>query len=75
MIFGGSKLVKRDTAQSCKLVSATVNLSELGRSLSNRLLLPRKLEINRCVGSCHMVYGLDAFVEMSNHARIKQLYK
>ena len=73
------RLTKREEAAVnnyyCQIKAKSVDVKDLGHSLSQRLLLPRKLEINQCQGSCHVIYSLHSDVEMSNHARIRELYK
>ena len=73
------RLTKREEAAVnnyyCQIKAKSVDVKDLGHSLSQRLLLPRKLEINQCQGSCHMIYSLHSDVEMSNHARIRELYE
>ncbi len=72
------RLTKRETVANrkyCQIKAKSVDVKDLGHGLSQRMLLPRKLELNQCQGSCHMIYSLHSDVEMTNHARIKQLYK
>jgi hypothetical protein len=69
---------KRDSnapGDKCHLVNLSVNISDFGSSLSQRILLPSKIDLNRCVGRCNSVYSIDGNLEMSNHARLKQLYQ
>eukprot|EP00093_Oithona_nana_P006489 06489.XXX_137176_136094_1 [CDS] Oithona nana genome sequencing. len=71
------RLTKRETVANrkyCQIKAKSVDVKDLGHGLSQRMLLPRKLELNQCQGSCHMIYSLHSDVEMTNHARIKQLY-
>ena len=70
------RLTKRETDRKhCQIKAKSVDVKDLGHGLSQRMLLPRKLELNQCQGSCHMIYSLHSEVEMTNHARIKELYK
>ncbi|XP_040581566.1 uncharacterized protein [Lepeophtheirus salmonis] len=46
-----SKLRKND--KTCHLEDWSINLKQLGDSISKRFLFPPSLNINRCVGSCH----------------------
>ena len=90
LLFGGAdfsstksvidprRLTKRETLGNrkyCQIKAKSVDVKDLGHGLSQRMLLPRKLELNQCQGSCHMIYSLHSDVEMTNHARIKELYK
>ena len=47
--------------------------TELGHTLSHRVLLPSNLELNKCVGKCDLIHGIDGDISMTNQARMRLL--
>ena len=48
-------------------------VTELGHTLSHRVLLPSSLELNQCVGKCDLIHGIDGDIQMTNQARMRLL--
>ena len=48
-------------------------VTELGHTLSHRVLLPSRLELNQCVGKCDLIHGIDGDIPMTNQARMRLL--
>ena len=48
-------------------------VTELGHTLSHRVLLPSSLELNQCVGKCDLIHGIDGDIPMTNQARMRLL--
>ena len=55
----------------CRLESYEVKVRDLG--LSERILSPAKLRLNKCVGKCDLISVIDADQVMTNHARMMAL--
>ena len=48
-------------------------VTELGHTLSHRVLLPSSLDLNQCVGKCDLIHGIDGDIPMTNQARMRLL--
>ena len=57
----------------CHLEKLKVNVKDLGYTLSHRVLLPSKIDLNKCVGKCDLIHTIDGNIEMTNHARMRLL--
>lgn len=61
-------------ADACKMEALKVNTSQLGHALSKRILLPSRITLNKCSGSCNFADSIDGDLEMTNHARFLYSY-
>ncbi len=64
---------KRDAFAKCDVRKAVIDVDNLELGLDQKILLPTKISLNQCLGSCSSTYLLDSDLDMSNHARFKQL--
>ena len=61
--------------EKCGLTDLVVSFAELGFGLGHRVLMPSRVNIRQCIGTCHCGHLLDYDLNMTNHARFKHLYR
>ena len=67
------EVLEEKNGNFCHLEKLKVGKKDLGYTLSQRILLPSKIEINNCVGKCDLIHTIDGNIEMTNQARMRLL--